>query len=109
LAQLYDVDLDKLDNLPKAKYKLFEFVSAINHLSKDDVPAQLVYASRMDTPITNQGVGIHHPKFGKVLKERMDKLGIECQVHTGISRGDESWTKLTFEFVKKHFGMTKKE
>jgi hypothetical protein len=101
LAQLYDADLTKLDDLPKEKYKLFEEVSALPHLTKDDVPAALFYASKMDTPITNQGVGIHHPKFGEVLKQEMDELGIECEVHTGIPRGEE-WGKLTVDFVKKH-------
>lgn len=103
LAQLYDADLDKLDELPAEKYKLFEQVSALPHLTKDDAPALLAYRSEMETPVTNQGIGIHHPRFGKVLKERMDKLGIECQVHTGISRGGKEWTKLTLDFVKKHF------
>jgi hypothetical protein len=103
LAQLYDVDLNKLDELPKEKYKLFEYVSSINHLTKDDVPAQLIYGSKPDTPITSQGVGIHHPKFGQALKERMDKLGIECQVHTGVGRPGSA--ELTLRFVKKHFGM----
>jgi acetyl esterase/lipase len=102
LVQLYDADLTKLDDLPKEKYKLFEEVSALPHLTNDDVPAALFYASKMDTPITNQGVGIHHPKFGEVLKEKMDELGIECEVHTGIPRGEE-WGKLTVGFVKKHF------
>lgn len=36
LAKLYDVDLDKLDDLPAEKYKLFEEVSALPHLTKDD-------------------------------------------------------------------------
>jgi hypothetical protein len=103
LAQLYDVDLNKLDALPKEKYKLFEFVSPINHLTKDDAPAQLIYASKLDTPIKSQGIGIHHPKFGQVLKERMDKLGIECEVHTGVGKGQG--TDLTLRFIKKHFGM----
>jgi len=103
LAQLFGVDLDKLDALPKEKYKLFELVSPINHLTKDDSPAQLIYASNLDAPIKNQGVGIHHPKFGQVLKERMDKLGIECQVHARVAGGAS--TDLTFGFIKKHFGM----
>lgn len=103
LAKLFDVDLNKLDDLPKEKYKLFEFVSSINHLTKDDAPAQLIYASKLDTPITTQGIGIHHPKFGQALKERMDKLGIECEVHTGVPRGASS--DLTFGFIKKHFGL----
>ena len=29
---------------------------------------------------TPLGVIVHHPKFGIALKERMDKLGIECVV-----------------------------
>jgi acetyl esterase len=103
LARLFGVDLNKLDDLPKEKYTLFEFVSSINHLTKDDAPTQLIYASQLDTPITTQAIGIHHAKFGQALKERMDKLGIECELHTGIARGDTS--DLTLRFVKKHLGL----
>ena len=49
LSQLYDVDLDKLADLPKEKYQLFEDVPALPHLTQDDAPALLLYASRMDT------------------------------------------------------------
>ena len=101
LAQLFGVDLSKLDDLPQEKYRLFEEVSALPHLTKDDVPVVLFYGSTMDTPITSQGIGIHHPRFGKALKEKMDQLSIECHVHTGIPRGDE-WITLTMDFVKKH-------
>ena len=82
--------------------RLFEEVSALPHLTKDDASAALFYGSKLDTSITSDGIGIHHPRFGKALKERMDELDIECEVHTGIPRGDE-WTKLTVDFVKKHF------
>jgi acetyl esterase/lipase len=105
LAQLYGVDLNKLDSLPKEKYELFELTSSITHLTKDDAPAMLLYNSEFDTPIRTQGIGIHHPRFGKVLKERMDKLGIECQVKTGVGRGGENATKLTMDFIKKHLNM----
>lgn len=104
LAQLFGADLSDLDNLPREKYKLFEEVSALTHLTKDDVPAQLIYASDFDTPVTNQAIGIHHPRFGKVLKEKMDALGIECVVHTNSSRGAADGG-LTIAFVKKHFGI----
>lgn len=104
LAQLFGVDLGKLDDLPQEKYNLFEEVSALPHLTRDDVPVVLFYGSTLDTPITSQGIGIHHPRFGKALKEKMDQLGIECGVHTGIPRGDE-WIKLTVDFVKKHLGV----
>lgn len=104
LAKLFDVDLNKLDDLPREKYTLFEFVSSINHLTRDDGPVQLVYASKLDTPITTQAIGIHHAKFGQALKERMDKLGVECELHTGIDRGP-ALSDLTLAFVRKHFGL----
>jgi acetyl esterase/lipase len=105
LAQLFGVDLSKLDELPQEKYKLFEEVSPLNHLTKDDAPALLMYASQLETKITTQGIGIHHPRFGKALQERMDKLGIECQVHTGIRRGEDAFAQLTLDFVKKHLAV----
>lgn len=101
LAQLYDINMDNLDNLPEEKYRLFEETSALPHLTRDDVPVLMVYASRYDTPIRNVGIGIHHPKFGQVLKEQMDKLDIPCQVHVGSDRGE--WHRLTVDFVKKQF------
>ncbi|MBI2480393.1 MAG: alpha/beta hydrolase fold domain-containing protein [Planctomycetia bacterium] len=104
LPQLFGVEFDQLDDLPEEKLRLLEEVSALPHLTKDDVPAALFYASKLDTSITSQGIGIHHPRFGKALKEKMDELGIECEVHTGIPRGDE-WTKLTMDFMKKHLGV----
>ena len=54
--------------------------------------------------LSDEGIGIHHPRFGKALKEKMDALGIGCEVHTGIPRGDD-WIKLTMDFVKKHLGV----
>lgn len=101
LAELYDVDLDRLDEAPPEKVKLFEEVSALPHLTKDDPPALLCYGGRIDSPITSQGVGIHHPRFGKVLDERMDELGIECEVKTGTRRGSDEWVALMMAFVKK--------
>jgi acetyl esterase/lipase len=102
LAQLYDVDLGQLDNLPEEKYRLFEEVSPLTHLSRDDPPALLIYASQMDTRITNPGVGIHHPRFGEVLKEKMDDLGIECRVETGVGRGDGRFAQLVMPFLREH-------
>jgi len=44
---------------------------------------------------------VHHPRFGLALKDRMDKLGIECIVHYpgGSSQGRMS----KIEFIRKHF------
>jgi ubiquinone/menaquinone biosynthesis C-methylase UbiE len=41
LEQLFGVDMNRLDDLPAEKYKLFEGVSAIPHLTKDDPPVLL--------------------------------------------------------------------
>lgn len=99
LTKLYGFDLSNLDAAPPEKIKLFEEVSAINFLTKDDPPVLLVYSSKLDTPITSQGIGIHHPKFGTMLKDKMDKLGIECRVETGVSRPAAAYP-MTFEFIK---------
>ena len=105
LAMLFRMDPDNLDQLPKEKYELFEACSPLAHLTKDDAPTLLVYSSTLETPIRDQGVGIHHPRFGKALKEKMDALGIECQVHTDIQKGGPDHTRLTMDFVKRHFKM----
>jgi hypothetical protein len=103
LAQLFDVDLDKLDDLPKEKYQLFEQVSPINHATKDDPPTQLLYAASLDAPVKDLSVGIHHPRFGQVLKERMDKLGVECQLKTRVRMNQDA--ELTFGFIQQHLGL----
>ena len=85
------------------KYQLFELVSPIQHVTGDDPPAQLIYSYNVDAPIKDRGVGIHHPKFGQALKERMDKLGVECELKPRVSPADGD--ELTFDFVQKHFGL----
>lgn len=103
LAHLFGVNLDELDDLPQEKYRLFEEVSALNHLTADDVPALLTYSSALDTPNVNRSIGIHHPRFGSVLKEKMDALGIECQVLDGLEGKDEERAAAMMSFVKRHF------
>jgi acetyl esterase/lipase len=105
LAKLFDVDLDKLDGLPPEKYRIFEEVSPINFLTKDDPPVLLIYSRPLDTKITDQGIGIHHALFGKVLKEKMDQLGISCEVDAGGQRlGGGAPTK-PIDFLKRHLDM----
>ena len=107
LAKLFGVDLNKLDNLPAGKYRLFEEVSAINHVTKDDPPVLLVYSRPLDAEVTNQGIGIHHALFGQALQEKMDGLGIPCEVVAGGSRlGGGTPTKV-MDFLKEHLGVKK--
>jgi acetyl esterase/lipase len=102
LAQLYDADLDNLDGLPAQKYELFEYVSPINHLTKDDPPVMLVYNQPLDAKVTNQGIGIHHAKFGAVLKEKMDALGIRCEVVAAGKRIGGGEPTSPIDFLKQH-------
>ncbi len=65
--------------------QLYDESSAIMHLTKDDPPLFMVY-NEPDGPLPSDarpGQGIHHPNFGKLLKEEMTQLGIEnIYVHT---------------------------
>lgn len=64
---------------PKA-HKLYEEASAINYVSADDPPVFMFY-SEAKGPLPEDakpGQGIHHPKFGEALKEKLDPLKIEC-------------------------------
>ncbi len=63
-------------------FRLYEDSSPINHLSADDPPILVYYSQKNDPlPVNSSGeVHIHHPKFGFVLKEKADRLGVECTV-----------------------------
>lgn len=75
--------VESIDDRSPAAVKRYEDSSAINHLTADDAPVFLFY-SEADGSIAadaKPGTGIHHPAFGRLLKPKMDKLGIECEVH----------------------------
>ncbi len=60
--------------------KLAHDASVINHLNAGDPPVFMIY-SEPDAPLPESappGGGIHHPKFGHILKEKMAALKIEC-------------------------------
>ena len=100
LAAFFGVKLDSLDNLPAEKYRLFEEASPINFLTKDAPPVLQLYGYSLNSPITDQTIGIHHPRFGKVLKDKMDALGVPCELTSKQASG-----QTIFVFIKKHFGM----
>ncbi len=61
-------------------FPLFEDSSPINFLTADDPPILVFFGQRNDPlPANSSGEEhIHHPKFGFALKEKADKLGVEC-------------------------------
>jgi acetyl esterase len=96
--------LDQLDD-PKLQ-KLYDEVSAIKHLTKDDPPIFMFYAEPYGPLPENArpGQGIHHPMFGKKLQAAMDELGIESvYLHRDEFHGDPNAEML--KFFRKHFGM----
>jgi acetyl esterase/lipase len=90
--------------------KLYRDSAAVTHLSADDPPVYLLYQEpRGPVPAdAPPGTGIHHPAFGTYLKERMDKLGIECIVRhqddfNGQPKGQFHIDMA--DFFRRHFGL----
>ncbi len=99
LLPFYGLKPEEVDT-PKA-HQLYEMASPINHLTRDDPPALLDYGVPNE-PVTDKtpmGAIVHHPKFGIVLKEKMDALGIECVVQYPGSSGPRI---SSFAFIRKH-------
>jgi acetyl esterase/lipase len=105
LQQLFDFDINQLDNLSAEKYRLFEEVAPIHHVTKDAPPVLLIYGRPLDVAITNQGIGIHHPKFGQALKEKMDALQIPCEVVAAGQRLGGGTPTRPIDFLKKYLGV----
>ena len=89
------------------KYKLFDEASPIHHVTNNAPPVLLWYNNPIDAEITTQGIGIHHPLFGKALKEKMDALKIPCEVVAAGKRLDGGIPTRTIDFLKEHFGLKK--
>lgn len=71
----------------EALYKEF---SPYNHLTADDPPLLMTYGNNMKLPSENAGHGIHHPVYGVKMKEKADKVGIECHLLIpGVSESKE--------------------
>ena len=63
--------------------QMFEDASPITHLSAGDPRVFMFYAEPKGPlpPDAKPGQGIHHPNFGFILKEKMDRLAIESEIH----------------------------
>jgi acetyl esterase len=99
--RLIGVEAKDLDHLTPEQAKLYEESSAITHLSKDDPPVLLLYDMQLNAPVTTLSIGIHHPRFGTLLKEKMDAVGVPCEFHTP---GGPAPTQI--DFLRKSFGLT---
>ncbi|MEP6944300.1 MAG: alpha/beta hydrolase [Acidobacteriota bacterium] len=62
--------------------QLYKEISPLTYLTKDDPPVWAFY-SVPNKPLTAESTAseaIHHPGFGVVLKEQMDKVGVQCKL-----------------------------
>jgi acetyl esterase len=108
LLPFYGLKADEVDT-PKA-HKLYEEASPITYVSADDPPAFLFYTEAKG-PLPNDakpGEGIHHPRFGEVLKEKLDPLKVECVLrHADDYKGKGNVQDLMYrdmvEFFQRHF------
>ncbi len=63
-------------------WHLYEEASPITHVTAGAPPVFMYYTRPMKPlPVGNTGEGIHNPRMGYLLKERMDKLGLVCEMH----------------------------
>lgn len=103
LQGFYGLKSDELDS-PEA-HALYEAAAPINYLTAGDPPVYAFY-SEPKGPLpadAKPGQGIHHINFGHYMKERMDKLRIECIIRHREEVADP--TQEMIAFFRKHFGL----
>ena len=89
----------------KSAFQLYEDASPVHHLKAGGAPAFLYYTTVLK-PAGDHSLDIHSPKFGIFLKERMDKLGIECVVKVAADyQGDRRTleSRDMVDFLQKYF------
>lgn len=45
---------------------------------------------------------VHHPKMGRIIKEKLDALGVECELHLNVGRKNPEIEKKMIDFFKRH-------
>ncbi len=80
-SALYGMKPDELQT--EAARQRGEEISPITYLTRDDPPVFLYYAADLTAQMPPPGPqAIHNVRFGILLKEQMDKLGVECILRT---------------------------
>ena len=82
------------------KYKALSLeCSPLTHVTKDDPPVFLNYGKPAPIPVI-KGDGIHHAGFGRLLREKCEKVGIACHLQV---KGYEVPKLNKDDFLKKVF------
>jgi acetyl esterase len=84
-----------------------EEISPITYLTRDDPPVFMYYAADLSSTLPPPGPqAIHNARFGVLLKEQMDKLGVECIMRTPKdypNGGNHAMVTELVDFFLKHF------
>lgn len=96
LEGFYGIKLDEKET-PRA-YRLYEAASPVTYLTADDPPVFALYAEPKGPLPADAapGQGIHHPNFGVYLKEKMDRLKVECVVRHRADGGNPDQEMVAF-------------
>ena len=109
---LFGITPEEMDS-PRVQ-ELFHEASPIDFVSPGDPPVFMWYSIpngpiTADTSLTDR---IHHPKFGNLLKAKLEQYGIECIVRYGDEfEGETKDEKMAnmdptmVAFFRKHFGL----
>ena len=82
------------------KYKALSLeCSPLTHVTRDDPPVWIRYGKPAPVPVI-KGDGIHHAGFGRLLKEKCEKVGIQC--HLSVA-GNEQPEMNSDDFLKQVF------
>ena len=82
------------------KYKALSIeCSPLTHVTKDDPPVWIRYGKPAPVPVI-KGDGIHHAGFGRLLKAKCEKVGIQC--HLSVT-GHEQPEMNSADFLKQIF------
>jgi acetyl esterase/lipase len=106
LVTLFALKPGENENPPADKSKLMEDLAPINLVAAGAPPVYMVYGQDRSVPASDDpGATIHHPRFGDLLKEKMDALKIECVVR---AKGEPQENPTPMEFLQKYLKAEKK-
>ncbi len=89
-------------------WHLYEEASPITHVTASAPPVFMYYTRPLrPLPVADTGEGIHNPRMGYLLKEKMAKLGRVCEVHLVTEYKSKPPTEDMYpqmvEFFVRHF------
>ncbi|MBN2433250.1 MAG: alpha/beta hydrolase [Acidobacteria bacterium] len=87
-------------------FRMFEEASPLHHASADDPPVMLLFRqSDLSLPVDpTDPRNVHHPLFGRILKDRLDALRVTCCQLTpaDLAAGENSLRGAAVVFLAEH-------